>query len=141
MISPEEQPFLDEIRANPHDDAARLVYADWLEERGDVRAEYLRLECEPCPSPHYRGRGYHVALRMRKLMGSIDRQWLDAVTRESIEDCERDDCPYLLPLQLKSQGSATCPFCHQHLVIDEEAKSARVVMPRREDRFEFPDYV
>lgn len=42
-ISLEEQPFLDEIRANPDDDAARLVYADWLEERGDVRAEYLRL--------------------------------------------------------------------------------------------------
>lgn len=45
-IAPEEQPFLDEIRANPDDDAARLVYADWLEERGDVRAEYLRVEVE-----------------------------------------------------------------------------------------------
>ena len=39
----EEQAFLDEITRNPDDDAPRLVYADWLEERGDIRGEYLRL--------------------------------------------------------------------------------------------------
>ena len=28
--------FLREIAANPDDDAPRLVYADWLEETGDL---------------------------------------------------------------------------------------------------------
>ncbi|MEK6238729.1 MAG: SUMF1/EgtB/PvdO family nonheme iron enzyme [Planctomycetales bacterium] len=38
-----EQAFLKEIAANPADDAPRLIFADWLEERGDLRAELLRL--------------------------------------------------------------------------------------------------
>ncbi|MEK6234824.1 MAG: TIGR02996 domain-containing protein, partial [Planctomycetales bacterium] len=39
----DEQAFLAEIAANPDDDAPRLIFADWLEERGDLRAELLRL--------------------------------------------------------------------------------------------------
>jgi uncharacterized protein (TIGR02996 family) len=41
----EEQPFLDEIIAAPDDDAPRLILADWLEERGDPRAEFIRVQC------------------------------------------------------------------------------------------------
>jgi uncharacterized protein (TIGR02996 family) len=42
-----EEALLRAILANPHDLAGRLVYADWLEERGDsIRAEYFRVECE-----------------------------------------------------------------------------------------------
>ena len=40
----DEQGFVQAIQARPADDAQRLVYADWLEERGDLRAEYLRLD-------------------------------------------------------------------------------------------------
>jgi uncharacterized protein (TIGR02996 family) len=39
----DEEGFLLAIAADPTDDTARLVYADWLEERGDPRADYLRL--------------------------------------------------------------------------------------------------
>src|SRR5437016_6235052 len=39
----EEEAFLREIAARREDDAPRLVYADWLEERGDGRGDYLRL--------------------------------------------------------------------------------------------------
>ena len=38
--------FLHEIAANPADESARLVYADWLEDRGDARAEFVRVQCE-----------------------------------------------------------------------------------------------
>jgi uncharacterized protein (TIGR02996 family) len=41
----DDQAFLQAIRANFADDAVRLVYADWLEERGDPRAEFIRVEC------------------------------------------------------------------------------------------------
>jgi len=34
------------ILDHPHDDAPRLIYADWLEEHGDsVRADFIRLQC------------------------------------------------------------------------------------------------
>src|SRR5262249_4725627 len=39
--------FLADIRADPDDDAPRLIYADWLHEHGDAdRAEFIRLQCE-----------------------------------------------------------------------------------------------
>ena len=39
----EHIPFLRTINAEPADEVAYLVYADWLEERGDLRAHLLRL--------------------------------------------------------------------------------------------------
>ena len=42
---PEEASFLQAIAANPHDEGLRLVFADWLEERADPLAEFIRLQC------------------------------------------------------------------------------------------------
>ena len=47
----EEQSFLDALAADPADDLTRLVYADWLDDRGDPRAGYLRLVCELARMP------------------------------------------------------------------------------------------
>jgi uncharacterized protein (TIGR02996 family) len=44
-----EQAFLQAIRESPHDDAPRLIYADWLEEQGGAaraaRANFIRIQC------------------------------------------------------------------------------------------------
>lgn len=44
-----EQAFLQAIRETPHDDAPRLIYADWLEEHGGAaraaRADFIRIQC------------------------------------------------------------------------------------------------
>jgi uncharacterized protein (TIGR02996 family) len=46
-ISPEEHAFLRAISENPEDDLPRLVYADWIEDRGrTARAEFIRLQVE-----------------------------------------------------------------------------------------------
>src|SRR5262245_31478207 len=37
--------FIQALLAAPEDLTLRLVYADWLEERGDPRGEYLRCQC------------------------------------------------------------------------------------------------
>ena len=39
----DEQAFLQAMQENPDDTFLRLVFADWLEERGDQRAELIRL--------------------------------------------------------------------------------------------------
>jgi uncharacterized protein (TIGR02996 family) len=41
-----EEHFTEAILANPDDDTLRLVYADWLEERGDPRGEFIRVQYE-----------------------------------------------------------------------------------------------
>jgi uncharacterized protein (TIGR02996 family) len=39
--------FLQTVVENPDDDTPRLIYADWLEEHGDLpRAEFIRVQCE-----------------------------------------------------------------------------------------------
>jgi uncharacterized protein (TIGR02996 family) len=48
----DEQAFLDILEANPADDTTRLVYADWLDDRGEAgKAEYLRLTVECVVNP------------------------------------------------------------------------------------------
>ena len=51
-MNSDEQAFLDAIRAEPDDDTARLVYADWLTENGQSdRAELIRVDIEWARTP------------------------------------------------------------------------------------------
>lgn len=60
--------FMRTICENPHDDTPRLIFADWLEEQGDLeslaRAEFIRaqIEISRLPSFHYDS-GYAVCER------------------------------------------------------------------------------
>src|SRR5262245_3154375 len=47
MSAPENQQaaFLAAIRDDPDDDGPRLIFADWLEEQGDPRGEFIRVQC------------------------------------------------------------------------------------------------
>jgi uncharacterized protein (TIGR02996 family) len=65
----DEDGFLKAINLNPRDDTSRLVYADWLEERGDPRGEYLRLEVE----------SRRIQARLDELRAQLDPAWLDVV--------------------------------------------------------------
>lgn len=40
----EAEGFLTRIRANPDDDGPRLVFADWLDEQGDPRGAFIRVQ-------------------------------------------------------------------------------------------------
>jgi uncharacterized protein (TIGR02996 family) len=42
----DDSPFLRQILAHPFDDGPRLVYADRLDELGDPRGEFIRVQCE-----------------------------------------------------------------------------------------------
>lgn len=44
-MTPEEA-FLEAILDDPDADDVRLIFADWLEERGDPRGEFIRVQCE-----------------------------------------------------------------------------------------------
>jgi uncharacterized protein (TIGR02996 family) len=38
--------FLSDCKENPTDDTPRLILADWLDENGDERGEFVRLQCQ-----------------------------------------------------------------------------------------------
>jgi uncharacterized protein (TIGR02996 family) len=71
--------FLRAITAAPDDAAPRLVYADWLDERGDPRGEFIRLQTAMDALP-VSGEAY-AARRPRReaLRAEIDPAWLAAM--------------------------------------------------------------
>jgi uncharacterized protein (TIGR02996 family) len=69
------------IIANPQDDTARLVYADWLQENGDEdRAEFIRVQCAlaqkrlPAGSPPRR----QLEKQQRTLFAARAAKWAEA---------------------------------------------------------------
>jgi uncharacterized protein (TIGR02996 family) len=73
--------FLRAIQENPADDAARLVYADWLEERGDVRAEYLRAELALARLPADAPEAPALRSRLWRAWAAVDPSWLAVFTQ------------------------------------------------------------
>jgi uncharacterized protein (TIGR02996 family) len=71
-----EDAFLQAVRDDPDDDAPRLVYADWLEERGDVtRAEFIRVQCELERLAADDARRPALVRRQRLLMLGHEAEW------------------------------------------------------------------
>jgi uncharacterized protein (TIGR02996 family) len=69
------------VLEDPDADAPRLVYADWLEERGDPRGEYLRIECQLLKLPAIEGRFSALWARLQELHKALDLGWVARVRR------------------------------------------------------------
>lgn len=67
--------FIQTIIASPDDDAPRLVYADWLEEQGDPRGEFIRIQCELAKMPEDDPRRWDLELRQGRLLRWYGWQW------------------------------------------------------------------
>jgi uncharacterized protein (TIGR02996 family) len=69
--------FIGAILTDPSDETVQLVYADWLDERGDPRGEFLRLRVEW--NREWAG-GHHppmsLSSRIEELRAAIDPGWV-----------------------------------------------------------------
>jgi uncharacterized protein (TIGR02996 family) len=72
----DEAAFMQAIVADPTDDSPRLVYADWLEERGDLRGEFLRIQTMLARMPKKDKRYASLRKRLKELRSAIDSEWL-----------------------------------------------------------------
>jgi uncharacterized protein (TIGR02996 family) len=86
-----DKPFIEAILADPQDEAPWLIYADWLEERGDPRGEFLRLETALASLPKEDVRARQFQDRLRVLQPTIDAEWLALLDRSRIEGCWRQE--------------------------------------------------
>src|SRR5262245_13561869 len=119
----EEDAFVAAILAAPHDDTPRLVFADWLDERGDPRGELLRIATElealeaADPPTDIRGRLARVrrigqlTRRWRELIRPEHRAWLAVVHRG--------------PLHCGGVPDAECPGSWERLPPEEGRPFAR----------------
>lgn len=67
-----------QILDNPSDDAPRLLYADYLEERGDPRGEFIRLQCELARMSPFDDRWSACAARERRLLFRHGAEWSES---------------------------------------------------------------
>ena len=110
QISEAETGFIEAITDNPRDDSARLVYADWLEERNDPRCEYLRKECEFAelaqrvsasdapPDPELSQQLDQLRQEIRTLRHGFHNDWLSQMSRSKVACCSSEfyldfECP------------------------------------------------
>jgi len=71
-----EQAFLRAILKTPHEDTPRLIYADWLEERGDPRSEFIRAQCQLARPPLSQMERRKLTSREALLLQEHYREWL-----------------------------------------------------------------
>jgi uncharacterized protein (TIGR02996 family) len=106
----EESDFIAAILSAPRDDALRLVFADWLEERSDLRGEFLRVVVRlEALSEQYEPEDRRAKLRrvreiaglkrrLRELREVIPPDWAMRISRGWIEHCN-----------LRGPGADLCP--------------------------------
>lgn len=128
-----EQEFLDEVLTAPDDDAARLIYADWLEAEGDPRAEYLRCEVElhgQSPESAEYVRAQKQLLWMRPQIHPV---WMAIVARSPVENsvCQRVEFRYECPrtwenlTPTKEAAVRYCDTCRQRVYYCTTVTEAR----------------
>lgn len=72
----DEPAFLQAILENPDDDHLRLVYADWLEERGEPRAEFIRVQLALASRETSGQRKRELLVRQQQLLRFHQKTWL-----------------------------------------------------------------
>jgi uncharacterized protein (TIGR02996 family) len=78
----EDEAFIRAIVDAPGDDTARLVYADWLDDRSDPRGKYLRAEHEWAATHDPSERD-----TLRRLAKTLDPVWVARVSRPPLGVC------------------------------------------------------
>jgi uncharacterized protein (TIGR02996 family) len=128
-----ETAFIRTILADPSDPAPRLVYADWLEERGDPdsvhRAEYLRKECQLDSLPSGDRRRRRLRARLLQLRGLVGDDWWRQLDWAKVDSCVEFAyrCPRrwdtLLPTD--NAGVRHCPACQRDVHYCRSARDAQ----------------
>jgi uncharacterized protein (TIGR02996 family) len=70
-----EETLLAAVLAAPDDDAPRLVYADWLADRGDPRGEYIQLACQAARVPGHAPQAGPLVERLLMLERTHHMAW------------------------------------------------------------------
>lgn len=67
------------ILTHPDQDAPRLLYADWLDQRGDPRAEFIRMQCALQRLPAGDARWTECQERADALLKQHEHEWIQPV--------------------------------------------------------------
>jgi uncharacterized protein (TIGR02996 family) len=106
--------FLRKLLEDPADDTARLVYADWLDERADpesrAKAEFLRVACERGRVPaDAKRQAERLDAKLRTLAAGLDPDWLAVVSEPAVENCRAALYEQVMADRFKERFRYVCP--------------------------------
>jgi uncharacterized protein (TIGR02996 family) len=87
--APGSDPFLRAILDHPEEDGPRLVYADWLDEQGDPRGEFIQVQCQRARLRLNDRRRSALLKRERELLWAYGIGWV-----EEVPDWARSGCHF-----------------------------------------------
>jgi uncharacterized protein (TIGR02996 family) len=126
----DEALFVRAVQLAPGDVELLLVYADWLEERGDDRAEFLRLRAELGRLSPNEKRFRVLWNQLRRLRSCVDPAWLAALDRTPIDNCSVQfayACPKRWEALRPTEDAAIrfCEACRRSVYYCSTLKKAR----------------
>jgi uncharacterized protein (TIGR02996 family) len=135
----EDRAFLRGILTNPADLTGWLAYADWLDERADPRAEFVRLEVRRGQLTPGEPERTEVEYQLRTLRKRLDPDWVAIFDRPAIENCP-DAFAFRCPKTWESLAATELPtvrrcdacrksvyYCHTIDEAREHASGGRCV--------------
>jgi uncharacterized protein (TIGR02996 family) len=101
-----EHPFVEQVRAHPHDDAPRLIYADYLEEAGDPQGELIRVQVALSHLAPGEPARRELELRESELLEEYADQWLAPLQELGVEGVSARSFQRGLIERVRMQASA-----------------------------------
>ncbi|MCE9560479.1 MAG: TIGR02996 domain-containing protein, partial [Planctomycetes bacterium] len=87
-MTDEDKAFIRAILNNPAELTGWLAYADWLDERDDPRAEFIRLEMKRLDPNITQAERFGVIAELEDIRMTLDEDWMAIFDRPAIENCD-----------------------------------------------------
>jgi uncharacterized protein (TIGR02996 family) len=113
-FTPEDRAFLRAILDHPADRMPWMAYADWLDDRGDPRSEFLRLSVERADLPEGDPHRYGIDIQLAALRAELDANWMMMFDTPLIGNCRQPPWEFRCPRnwdQLATTDTPDIRFC------------------------------
>jgi uncharacterized protein (TIGR02996 family) len=84
----DDKTFIRAILSNPAELTAWLVYADWLDEHDDPRAQFIRLEVKRLAYDTTQTERFGIVAQLEELRPTLDPDWVAIFDRPRVENCD-----------------------------------------------------
>lgn len=89
-----QEPFLQEIRENPDDPGVYAVFADWLEEQGNPRGEFMNIQLQLEDESVKAAQRKQLQKREAALLKEHERDWLGDLAPYLLDQQDKDVLEY-----------------------------------------------
>jgi uncharacterized protein (TIGR02996 family) len=113
-LSDDDKAFIRAILDHPDELTTWLAYADWLDDRGDPRSEFLRLTAERRTSSD-EDRTAAIDARLEELRAQLDPNWMLVFETAALANCRGAGWAFRCPLnwnQLAPTDTPDIRICH-----------------------------